>query len=179
MSEIWYRDPLAALGPESLHKFFPTTQMHLREQLNAVVRFSLYYSIALTLVTRRVGAMRIFVAVAALSVLAHELYLRRVSLGLGEVSHFQNGVACVRPTSENPHMNVMLGDYASPNRGPACDVTMPLISAETAAVTAPVPSDDPFAEGRMDRQFYTMPSTTIPSDQDRYTDFLYGDFKRQ
>jgi hypothetical protein len=179
MSEIWYRDPLAALGPKSLHKFFPTTQMHLREQMNAVVRFALYYSIALTLVTRRVGTMRIFVAVAALSVLAYELYLRRAALGLAEVSHFRNGVPCIRPTPDNPHMNVMLSDYTSPNRGPACDVTAPMISAETAAVTAPVPSDDPFAEGRMDRQFYTMPSTTIPSDQAGYVDFLYGDLKRQ
>lgn len=178
MSEIWYRDPLAAFGPESLHKFFPTTQMHLREQLNAAVRFALYYSIALTLVTRRVGAMRIFVAVALLSVGVYEVYQRREALGLTDTSHFtQNGAPCSRPTPDNPHMNVMLGDYDAPGRAAACDVTIPLVAAATTAATPPVPSDDPFSEGRMDRQYYTMPNTTIPNDQAGYIDFLYGDLK--
>jgi hypothetical protein len=178
MSEIWYRDPLSAFGQKSLHKFFPTTQMHLREQLNAVVRFALYYSIALTLATRRVGAMRIFAAVALLSVIVYEVYLRRMTLGLADASHFvQNGAPCSRPTPDNPHMNVMLSDYAAPNRAAACDVTIPLVAAATSAATPPVPSDDPFSEGRMDRQFYTMPNTTIPNDQAGYVDFLYGDLK--
>jgi hypothetical protein len=59
MSEIWYRDLHAWVRNRCT--FFPTTQMHLREQMNAVVRFA-PDSIALTLVTRRVGTMRIFVA---------------------------------------------------------------------------------------------------------------------
>lgn len=178
MAEIWYKDPLSALGPDSLHKFFPTTQMHIREQLNAVVRFALYYSIVLTLVTRRLSSMRIFVGVAALSVVVYEVYVRRDKLGLADVSHFrQNGAPCSRPTPENPYMNVMLGDYATPGRPAACDVTIPLVAAATSAVTAPVPSDDPFVEGRADRQFYTMPSTTIPNDQQGFVDFLYGDLK--
>jgi hypothetical protein len=175
MSEIWYRDPLAAMGPKALHKFFPTTHMHIRDQLNAVVRFALYYSIALMLVTRRLGCLRIFIAVALLSVIVYEVYRRRGPLGLVDTAHFeQNGVRCSPPSRDNPHMNVMLADYSKPQRPPACDVTIPSIAARVVAATPPVPNDDPFSEGRMDRQFYTMPNTTIPNDQSGYVDFLYG-----
>jgi hypothetical protein len=79
MSEIWYRDLNAWVRNRCT--FFPTTQMHLREQMNAVVRFA-PDSIALTLVTRRVGTMRIFVAKwrpSSVSVSLTSAYLRRAA----------------------------------------------------------------------------------------------------
>jgi hypothetical protein len=73
-------------------------------------------------------------------------------------------------------MNVMLGDYINmPERPSACDVTDPLVQQAVRINTPELPQDDPFVDGRMDRQFYTMPSTTIPNDQKGFREFLYGD----
>jgi hypothetical protein len=69
-------------------------------------------------------------------------------------------------------MNVMLGDYINmPNRPSACDVTNPVVKQAVRANIPDLPQDDLFSDGRMDRQFYTMPSTTIPNDQTGYRNF--------
>jgi hypothetical protein len=179
MSEIWYKDPLGAFGPAVLHRFFPTRQMSLPQQLNAVVRLVAYWCLAVTLVQRDLRHMLPLLAVAVATVAIHEAYARNQ----GTVSEkFLGRLArpCQRPTDDNPHMNVMWGDYTgAPDRSPACDVTDPAVQAAVQTHTARLPQDDPFTDGRTDRQFYTMPSTTIPNDQDGYAAFLYGSMHDQ
>jgi hypothetical protein len=79
----------------------------------------------------------------------------------------------MRPSyGQQPYMNVMLGDYINmPNRPSACDVTNPVVKQAVRANIPDLPQDDLFSDGRMDRQFYTMPSTTIPNDQTGYRNF--------
>jgi hypothetical protein len=180
-SQIWYNDPRVAFGPGELHHFFPTRQMTLQQQLNAVLRLSLYWSVIVTLFHRRGKYMLMFVFTAAATVLINEAHTGRLTGASSGKDGFltRQGVRCVAPTTNNPHMNVMFDDYSQrPGRPEACDVTDPLVKHAVKSVTKPVPHDDPFQEGRMDRQFYTMPSTTIPNDQPGYASFLYGDLAK-
>jgi hypothetical protein len=102
-----------------------------------------------------------------------------ISRGVDKLAEQYSGYTaapCVPPTDNNPHMNVMLGDYINmPNRPSACDVTNPVVKQAVRANIPDLPQDDLFSDGRMDRQFYTMPSTTIPNDQTGYRNFLFGD----
>jgi hypothetical protein len=72
-------------------------------------------------------------------------------------------------------MNVMLGDYINmPNRPSACDVTNPVVKQAVRANIPDLPQDDLFSDGRMDRQFYTIPS--IPNDKTNgIQELLFGD----
>jgi hypothetical protein len=170
---IWYKDPAAAFGPKELHIFFPTRQMALPQQLNAMLRLCVYWSVAVALITRDPKYL-VPIALAAVATFAiNEAYVARGSPG---AEAFRGGPACVPPTDSNPHMNVMLSDYTvDPGRAAACDVTDPAVQAAVVDRMPALPQDDPFADGRTDRQFYTMPVTTIPNDQEGYRNFLYSD----
>lgn len=157
--------------------------MTLEEQLNAVVRLAVYWSVAVTLIKKNVRYMLPAVLVCAATVVIHEVVRSRGADALTEKYAGVPVAPCRMPTVDNPHMNVMMGDYlnlpeGSPivaNRPAACDVTDPLVQRVVDASVPSLPQDDPFADGRTDRQFYTMPSTTIPNDQKGYREFLYGD----
>lgn len=173
---IWYKDPVFAFGPNELHMFFPTRKMTLQQQLNSVMRLSIYWSIAVTFIKRDVRYMLPLVLTALVTFAVNEAFVSRGVDRMAEQYTGHIAAPCVPPTDNNPHMNVMLGDYIDmPNRPSACDVTNPVVKQAVRANTPDLPQDDPFADGRMDRQFYTMPSTTIPNDQTGYRNFLFGD----
>ena len=89
---------------------------------------------------------------------------------------------CVKPTVDNPFMNVLLGDYVeNPTRGPACSYYDE--SESSKKVKKDIQEkfennlysdfEDMFQRKNSDRQFYSMPSTTIPNDRDSFQDWLY------
>jgi hypothetical protein len=96
------------------------------------------------------------------------------------------GNACVLPTPDNPFMNVALDDYRNdPNRPPACSPDTLLNSGRTVGDETEVQFSknlfmdvgDLFGSNNSRRQFYTNPSTTIPSNQNEFAQWLYGDAK--
>lgn len=85
-------------------------------------------------------------------------------------------MCCQAPTSENPFMNVTMADLMDNTKRPrACSLSE---SVETEIDDAfgekYLPNiNDPFNRKHSQRQFYTMPSTTIPNDQTAFAKFLY------
>jgi hypothetical protein len=88
------------------------------------------------------------------------------------------GVAVVtRPTAANPFMNVLLEEIKyNPTRPPADSVTDPnntVILDDFFRVQWNSDPTDVFGRSQSQRQFYTMPSTSIPNDQGSYQNWLY------
>ena len=88
---------------------------------------------------------------------------------------------CQVPTYDNPMGNVLMSDYANPNRPPACysesvapmikqalDDTLPFDAGRSRS---PLPSQQRAAAAR---QFVSSPVTTIPGDQTGFAEWLYG-----
>ena len=81
------------------------------------------------------------------------------------------------PTAKNPFMNVLINEIKyNPNRPPAQDINGPMIKSELDdffRISWVADPTDVFGRSQSQRQFYTMPSTSIPNDQGSYQDWLY------
>lgn len=83
------------------------------------------------------------------------------------------GKWCVSPTKDNPFANVLLSDYViDPERPRACPYDKKAIDNQFYYnVYRDV--DDIFEKNNGQRQFYTMPYTTIPNEQTKFAEWLY------
>ena len=81
------------------------------------------------------------------------------------------------PTAANPFMNVLISEIKyDPTRPPAASVQSPDISESLDSYFRVQWASDPtdvFGKTQSQRQFVTMPSTSIPNDQGSYMNWLY------
>jgi len=81
------------------------------------------------------------------------------------------------PSARNPFMNVLIDEIKyNPSRPPAQDINDPLVKAQLDDFFRIQWFSDPtdvFGRAQSQREFYTMPSTSIPNDQGSYQDWLY------
>lgn len=90
---------------------------------------------------------------------------------------------CTKPTVDNPFMNVTMKDYMNfdekgfvVNRPPACDPNDPEIKKmmdETFSNNLYKDVSDVFGKNNSQRNYFTMPWTTIPNKQDEFARWLY------
>ncbi len=81
---------------------------------------------------------------------------------------------CQMPNINNPYMNVLMTQ--SQERLPACDSRDKEVSELTDKYykfNLYQNAEDIFDKKNMERQFYTMPSSTIPNDQNEFINYLY------
>lgn len=92
--------------------------------------------------------------------------------------------SCTKPTIDNPFMNVTMKDYFNidpstkkmVDKPEACDINDPSIKKDIKqAFNNNLFKDvnDIFGKMNSQRQFYTMPSTTIPNGQNEFAKWLY------
>ena len=87
------------------------------------------------------------------------------------------GIDSTVPTAINPFMNVLIDEIKyNPKKGPAVSIQDPLVQVQlddffrTQFINDPT---DVFGKTQSQRQFITMPSTTVPNDQESYQNWLY------
>ena len=135
-------------------EFWPSQRQSYDERINATSRFIIYSSLI-------VYAMKRDVRVIVLMGLLIAAIFIMVKL------EPPNGPTASMISRDNPVGNVLISDYQDyPNR-PATYADPDLIRSQMESI---FPSGSRAAE----RQWYTMPNTTIPSDQDGMLDFMYG-----
>lgn len=183
-TSIWYHNFGKFLfDKNSLFDIIPTKSQTLIEQLNSAMRFSIYFSLILWVFKEfdfRVWFFAIFVGVVTWMIynssVATDESKNKLYNKLGIVEDFYNKKQlCVKPTKDNPFMNVTLVDYADfPNRPPACSIKES--NNEVAALFEEGlnrDEHDVYFKSASDRQFFTMPFTTIPNDRGTFADWLY------
>jgi hypothetical protein len=81
------------------------------------------------------------------------------------------------PTPANPFMNVLMTEYTdNPYRAPAANVQQPAARSELDTYFETMFASDPgdtFQRTQSQRQWVSMPSTTIPNDQDSFQNWLF------
>jgi hypothetical protein len=184
IENIWYKDWKSLIEPTNLPKFFPNTGMTFAEQLNALMRFSIYFSIILFAIKKNTLVFYIVVMCAVLTFFLYEfdnknkINKKELFSKMNLFDDVQNSNICVKPTPNNPFMNVLMTDYKQfPNRPPACNINNGLISnmAEKYFDNNLFRDvDDVWGRKSSSRIWYTNPVTTIPSDQKSYAEFLYN-----
>jgi len=175
----WFEDPKQLVRSDKVLEFWPTNVQPSAQRVNAGSRFIIYAATIHYLIKRDV---RIFVlAATALGVLYVMERSGMVKEGVTGSTEFYETTAtsCQLPTKDNPMANVLMGD--SPNRLPAC--SYPTVRADADAF---VVGDTPFGPARsrssmpvyqqnaVARQFVSSPVSTIPGDQTKFAEWLYG-----
>lgn len=85
--------------------------------------------------------------------------------------------SATKPVARNPFMNVLIDEIKyNPSRPPAQDINDPTVKTQLDDFFRINWYSDPtdvFGRSQSQREFYTMPSTSIPNDQGSYQDWLY------
>lgn len=187
--QIWYRDPREFLWPtsrdqqERIIRIVPLPTMTLAEQLNSVMRFSLYYGILLLILRKSLWGLYVPLLTAAITYIVYssdEQADRKVQEKMDRLELEVDPVTRdlrVKPTRSNPFMNVLVTDYDKfPCRPEAADIQDPAVAKRAEkSFHHNLYSDqnDVFDRITNSRQFYTMPATTIPNNQGGFAEWLY------
>jgi hypothetical protein len=179
---FWYDQPSILFKKERLDEFYPSRDMTLVEQLNSLVRLFIYISFLLMLLKQ--NANYIFLTVGIL-ILTYAIYYysdekNRVNSFFIDNSDIKTNKDIVEPTIDNPFMNVLLTDYTdNPNR----EALSKLNNYNNTKLNEQIDDrfyynlyrdvDDVYDKYNSQRQFYTMPSTTIPNEQGKFVDWAY------
>lgn len=174
--QIWFRDPAILFAPDKWSKFVPTKSMTTVQALNAVVRFSIYFSAILFLATGVSAYLIAIPAVLASTVVLFTLFPHgRV---LETFKAVVSGKQYTMPTPQNPFMNPMLTEILdNPDRKDAAPVTRKDTQAKIMKSfqhTSDIYMDtsDLFDQTTAIMPFYTLQSATIPNDQDGFLKWL-------
>jgi hypothetical protein len=168
---FWIEEPSILVRSDKLQVFFPTKTMSLAEKFNAIVRLSIYISIVLMLYKNQVWPM--YIAIFIMVVTWHSY--KNNTLESFEITP-SIGLKCQRPTEGNPFMNVSIEDYYSnPDRLPACPYTSDIQDEVDHYFTKNLFADtcDIYGKYNSQRQYYTMPSSTIPNDRQTFANWLF------
>lgn len=182
MEQIWYDNIPGMFSETNYYTVLPTSDMTIQEKLNAIVRFFIYLGVFLTLVKSDYRYMLLGIIAAILSVIFNEFELKKRNvaetfLRNKELEIVDNKV-CARSTVDNPFMNMSIADISlNPNHPEACNRQSPEIKKTieknfNARLFRDV--SDIYGNQSSQRQFYTMPVTTITNDQSAVGRWLYG-----
>ena len=184
MDNIWYNDIKVLFNHNAL-SIIPMNTMPTNQQHNAVIRFSLYFSILVYLFSKgtntRIFMVPIITAVISIISIRYNHFVKNKEKY--ENNHdednqdYDNNDNCIEPTKENPFMNVMISDYINnPKRKPACNYNNNISEKIKDIYFEKTYRDvnNIFDTNNSFRQYYTMPNTTIPNDQINFAKNLYG-----
>jgi len=179
--QTWFDNPSIFFDVNRVLSFWPTASQTSEQRVNATSRF-IVYAVCLIYLLRR--DIRIFVlGIMMLSILyiMYKSKMIKENMYRPASSDDQARGNCQSPTYDNPMGNVLLSDYANPNRPPACyaETVAPMIKQalddtlpfDAGRSRSPLPSQQRAAAAR---QFVPSPVTTIPGDQTGFAEWLYG-----
>jgi hypothetical protein len=185
--KFWYEDYNVLFDSKRFHEFCPSKHLTYIENLNALVRFSIYCSILLFLIGNdyRIFYLPVmFLGVTFLFYKYHDPTKLNESFSMQEkqvdeemnTQSKKTNIHCKRPTIDNPFMNPLLTDYKENPNTEACTTDAGIQDEinEKFDFNLYRSYSDVFKKESSDRQFFTMPSTTIPNKRHELTNWLYN-----
>ena len=172
--QIWYKNPRTFI--EDPLTFVPTSKMSLTQTLNAVVKLSLYISVIMYFMQKKEKGMFVLFSAVALTV-----FINYINVVEKDSYVYTQNVHKIRPTVDNPFMNPTIGEFhdSKPREidSKAADIYEdPELKEEVEeAFDAKLHQNtsDIFSKYNSQRQFYTVPVTTIPNKQNDFAKWLY------
>lgn len=156
--------------------------MSFVEQLNCLIRFSIYFALIVFLVKKDANIFFIPIFTGVFTYYINTVDTKNKKDERDIMEHMDlmkdsiTGKPCQRPTANNPFMNVLVTDYIkNPERPAACTLNNKVKKQINQHFDNNLfrDVDDIFHKNASDRQFYTTPSTTIPNDQTAFAKWLY------
>lgn len=181
VQKFWFEDPSVLINMSYLSSFFPTPKMNLIEKLNSLMRLTIYLGVILMLIRRNYLYLYIPIITAGFTIGAYyydeEIIQKEKNIKKSISEGFGLNVnEEVVPTSNNPLMNINLitSDRTLP---PAPmyydDIEIKEEINDKFNTNLYRNVDDLYGKANSQRQFYTMPSTTIPNQQSAFAKWCY------
>lgn len=192
---IWYADPFVLLRKGELASVWVSRDEPVERNLNSLVRLALYVCGGWYALTLGATPVYIFLAVCALTVAYYTVVAANRESGRAVEDALREGFdspeyyaavqasgAVTAPTAQNPLMNVLPTEHqTNPDRPAAAKShTVPVAADVDAKVKSTIDPTlfrnigDEMQFNHFMRSFHTMPSTTIPNDQEAFAQFCYG-----
>jgi hypothetical protein len=178
---IWFKDISQLYRPDRLVEFFPNILHTQEERLNAIARLGIYAGILLTVYKRDYRQI-----IWSLLVLIFTIVIYRNTERKETMSQDVEEIPELKPTLNNPFMNPTIVDYGVKQKGSVPNYSEDTKKAEE--IRGDIEDkfnynlyksiDDVYDKNNGQRQFYTVPNTDIPSNQEKFLDFLYGDMEK-
>ena len=170
---FWANNILGLLSINNINKYIPSQKNTLNENLNAIVRLSIIIAIILSLYQGEIK----YLSIILLSLIA-TFIIKKVYMEKGKyIENYQKNEQVVYPTVNNPFMNVLEDDYLErPDREIPKDILCdPNIKNEiNQDFESGLVDIDVFGRSNSQRQYYTVPVTTIPNKQKNLANWLYN-----
>jgi hypothetical protein len=179
--QIWYKDPAVLFTKESWYKFVPMINMPVTEALNAVLRFTIYFTAIMALTTGETQYFMIIPVVMLATalfdqILPNGITLESFSIKTNSPSPSTSGYTM--PSNNNPFMNVLLTEITdNPNRGDAAptdrrDVREKIVKSFQHTNDIYMDTTDLFDQRQAMRTFHTIQSSTVPNNLEEFKKWL-------
>lgn len=173
---VWYEDVGVLLARWT--EFYPRPDHTTEERVNALVRLTLYATLAAWAYNRQPRTLVLgagVIAVLSFAFSSRQGVASGAAPGAAAGRLLAVGGQCTPPTRDNPFANVLLTDLGKPSRPPACayDTVKDAVKSNFNAGLVRNASDI-YERENSQHQFYTMPVTTTIPDTAAFSNFLYG-----
>ena len=160
----------------------PDINMTIEEKINAIIRAIIFVGLICTLIfndTRYILFIIIIMIVSILIINYQYDKNKKIEkyLDLNDLDIVDNK-KCIKPTENNPFMNpnILTTKKGNQEYG-ACSIHNKNINKNINKYFYEKifrNADDIYDKSTLDRQFYTVPSTTIPNNREKLGDWLYN-----
>lgn len=155
---FWINDPKVLFCNGNYYKIIPTKNMTKNEVLNALTRLFIYIMLVCVVISNIKQCF--YIPIIAIIVIIVIYYASNNKSS----HHKQQSIEKITPSKNNPYMNPTMANlYDNPND----------LADEKFYENFMADNDDIFGRKHDTRSFYTMPSTTIPNDQEAFAKWLY------
>ena len=184
---FWLNDYKILFYGDRLADFFPTINMTLIEKLNAIFRLSIYLSILLYLFTSKYQYLYIMIIVGLFTCFIFFSQKDNIELYFNSNPNSDDNIVqknlieekenIIEPTVENPFMNINLITDDKEKKAPLPSWNNDNLQKDIEdkfGYNLYRDVGDLYGKSNSQREFYTMPSTTIPNNQTSFAKWCYS-----
>lgn len=179
---FWYQSPKILWQQSRLAEFYPSYDMTLAEKLNAIMRLSIYVGIVLFLIMNNYNYLWIPVMIGVFTVFIYNSQKANLETffnnqQLTDIVEEQLDAEQIQPTVNNPFMNFNLitdSRFRAPAQKSYNNDYLKADIENKFNVNLFRNVDDIWAKSNSQREFYTMPNTTVVNDQTSFAKWLYN-----
>ena len=183
----FWSDKISVLYDKNfLFEIIPKKEYNLNRKLNAILRFTIYYSFLVYLMdTKKRYVLSYIIGMAIFTYLIYFKYkesfmdreTNKILNGSEDMNIKELSSECRIPTKDNPFMNPLLSDFGSNTSKPACaSYNNKGVQRETEKLFKEdlyEDVNDIFGKENSQRQFFSVPGNSVPNDRDTFMKWCY------
>lgn len=156
--------------------FIIDNKMNNDEKLNTIMRIILLCGVVLALILNNFKFILLILIIFILSILIYNFDLSKENFN--NFNLIDNKL-CIKPTKDNPLMNLNIFDNRNKLNYKPCDLDNKNVKNKVSTIlNNSINYDDNNIYGKnyLDYIFYNVPNSNLPNDQESFANWLYKDY---